>query len=185
MYTHAAYYYNIACTLRQTDGRMWTALGNIYKHLGKVTDAINCFQRAAQDASQRGSALFELAQLYEEKKDNAQAAANYMRYIHHCQEQEMDDDQNMVRAYLYLARHLKDVGRYADAEHFAARVCQYSGREKEEAKELLLQLRVPPRQGGVPRTPLGPAGGLGHVAQTPSRGGDSSSMSLTLDDVDD
>jgi anaphase-promoting complex subunit 8 len=140
MYTYAAYYYTKACALRPGDARMWAALANTYKQLGQPHDAIQCYARAEQDGRCDAGVLVELAQLHVQTGEQDAAASYYARYLSLAQGQG-DEDAHTVGACLYLARYYKDRQRLADAEALATRVLRYAGKDKEDAKQLLHEIR--------------------------------------------
>ena len=83
MYFYALYYYRKAVKLRPTDARMWCALGNCYKRLERNSDAIRCFERAAQNDDREGIAFLELARLYRSQGSGCalQSAENYRDHL--------------------------------------------------------------------------------------------------------
>ena len=71
---YALFYYRKATALRPYDSRMWCAMAGCYKQLGKKPEAIKCYQRAESNNAREGIALTELARLFREENDRAQAA---------------------------------------------------------------------------------------------------------------
>ena len=67
MYYYALYYYRKATALRPYDARMWCAMAGCYKHLGRTTEAIKCYQRAETSGDREGIAFMELARLFKEQ----------------------------------------------------------------------------------------------------------------------
>lgn len=143
MYTYAAYYYTRACALRPHDARMWGALANTYKHLRQPHDAIQCYTRAETDPHSDPAVLLELGQLHSDNGEADVAASYYARYLARCHgDGGSGEDGQSVGACLYLARYYKERGRLGDAEALAIRVLKYSGRDKEDAKQLLHEIRT-------------------------------------------
>jgi anaphase-promoting complex subunit 8 len=58
MNAYSLFYFRRAAALRPYDARMWTALGECYEKIGKMEDAILCFQRAqsVEDATTAAAA---------------------------------------------------------------------------------------------------------------------------------
>jgi tetratricopeptide (TPR) repeat protein len=67
MYYYALYYYRKATALRPYDARMWCAMAGCYKHLGRTTEAIKCYQRAETSGDREGIAFTELARLFKDQ----------------------------------------------------------------------------------------------------------------------
>ena len=82
MFLYAAYYYRRTTALRPTDGRMWFALGSCYEQLERQSDAIACYERAANtDHDRDGAAAIKLAKLYRNGGNNQEAGKWYASYL--------------------------------------------------------------------------------------------------------
>ena len=79
MYYYALYYYRKATALRPYDARMWCAMAGCYKHLGRTTEAIKCYQRAETSGDREGIAFVELARLFKEQGTNPNPNLNRPR----------------------------------------------------------------------------------------------------------
>lgn len=76
---YSLYYYQRSAAIKPMDSRMWQALGNCYEKLGKNTEAVLTYRRAlGLSQSFDYSILLRLAMI-EEKNDNMERAADYMR----------------------------------------------------------------------------------------------------------
>uniref|UniRef100_A0A7S3SU49 Cdc23 domain-containing protein n=1 Tax=Emiliania huxleyi TaxID=2903 RepID=A0A7S3SU49_EMIHU len=71
---YALFYYRKATALRPYDSRMWCAMAGCYKQLHRRAEAIQCYHRAEKNDDREGIAFTELARLYRENGEDAQAA---------------------------------------------------------------------------------------------------------------
>lgn len=70
MHFYALYYYHKAARYRPYDARMWIALAQCHEKIGKIDDAIRLYQRAANYDDSEGLAIFRLAKLYRQRRDD-------------------------------------------------------------------------------------------------------------------
>ncbi|KNC55439.1 cell division cycle protein 23, partial [Thecamonas trahens ATCC 50062] len=148
---YALYYYRKATTLRPYDARMWCAMANCFENLDRVPEAIKCYERAQSNSDRDGIALSRLADLYDGLGDSAKAAFYFERNLARL-EKEGAAGPAMVKALIYLAVYYKNTGDFAQAELFCSRLHDFGGREKEEAKALLREIRAAHRP-LIPSTP--------------------------------
>ena len=137
---YALYYYRKATTLRPYDSRMWCAMANCFESIDRVPEAIKCYERADANSDRDNIALTRLANLYDALGNSRKAALYHERQLARM-EKEGTVDRKMVKALLYLAKYYKEQGKYAQAELFCSRLHDFGGREKEEAKALLREIR--------------------------------------------
>jgi anaphase-promoting complex subunit 8 len=163
------FYYKRAVQLRPYDARMWCAVGTILSSLYRRSDAIRAYERAVQTGDTEGVATQKLASLYRQDGDVERAAQCFLRHLelrHHVTHpnaaalaplsaqgsmastlsleqmlQGLVVESTEAEAILYLAYYHKNNHEYAVAMVFCARLLEYPGREKEEAKALLRELR--------------------------------------------
>mmetsp|Transcript_17375 Transcript_17375/g.25507 ORF Transcript_17375/g.25507 Transcript_17375/m.25507 type:complete len:774 (+) Transcript_17375:151-2472(+) len=163
MLFYALFYFNKAAALRPYDARMWCAIGNCYLGLDRRADAIRSYERAVSNNDGEGIATKKLATLYREDGDVERAARCYLRHLElRFQAQQVnpspdggypgENDLEVVvnsvqvdapdaEALLYLAYYHRDNGEFETAAMCCSRLLEYPGREKEEGKALLREIR--------------------------------------------
>lgn len=159
MHLYALYYYKRAVQLRPYDARMWCALGTTFVQLHRDADAVRAYERALQQGDTEGVATQKLAALYWRDNQMEKAAQCYMRHLElryqvtnagvaspstHSVEnllQGLIVESTEAEAIMFLAHYHKDHGEYDTAITFSSRLLEYPGREKEEAKALLREVR--------------------------------------------
>jgi anaphase-promoting complex subunit 8 len=140
MYFYALFYYRKATALRPYDARMWCAMAGCYKLLNRKPDAIKCYQRAESNHDREGIAYTELARLFRDEGDAAQAA-HYFRQMLKLREQLDITGPETQEALHFLAHHYKDLGALEEAQQYCSRLLDFGGQQKEEAKALLRDIR--------------------------------------------
>mmetsp|Transcript_33674 Transcript_33674/g.44629 ORF Transcript_33674/g.44629 Transcript_33674/m.44629 type:complete len:210 (+) Transcript_33674:1392-2021(+) len=142
---------------------MWCAIGNCYLGLDRRADAIRSYERAVSNNDGEGIATKKLATLYREDGDVERAARCYLRHLElRFQAQQVnpspdggypgENDLEVVvnsvqvdapdaEALLYLAYYHRDNGEFETAAMCCSRLLEYPGREKEEGKALLREIR--------------------------------------------
>jgi len=170
MLLYSLFYYRRAATLRPYDARMWCAMGSCYLGLGRRADAMRSYERAVSNHDAEGIATKKLAELYKDDGDTEGAARCYLRHLElRFQAQggsggiEETDGQasvdgdpmpsiesiiNLVEvdaaeaeALLFLGYYHRDNGEYETAASCCSRLLEYPGKEKEEGKALLREIR--------------------------------------------
>lgn len=156
---YALFYYRKAVELRPCDARMWCAMGGCYYGLNRRTDAMRSYERAVANNDTEGIATRKLAMLYREDADVERAVRCYLRYLElryrlqirfslNACEVPIDKVINSVQidkpgaeALLYLAYYYRDNDLLELATLCCSRLQEYPGREKEEGKALLREIR--------------------------------------------
>ncbi|TFJ88739.1 hypothetical protein NSK_000308 [Nannochloropsis salina CCMP1776] len=141
MYLYAIYYYRKAATLRPFDARMWCALGVCYEQLDRRNEAIKCYERAVCNNDREGIATAKLARLYRDDQDEWKAARCYQRHLEARQGYQTDGSADTVDALLFLAHYHKRRHDLHTATLYCNRLLDMGGREQEEAKALLREIR--------------------------------------------
>ncbi|PRP73557.1 phosphoenolpyruvate carboxykinase [Planoprotostelium fungivorum] len=139
MNLYSLYYYNKATALRPYDARMWCAVGTCYEQLDRLEEAVKCFERAASNEDREGIALDRLARLYQKMGDENRAAACFQRNLQIREHEGVEGDET-IDAILYLANYFRDRGDYDEAETYANRLLDYSGKPKDDGKALLKEI---------------------------------------------
>ncbi|GAB5036504.1 anaphase promoting complex subunit 8 [Nannochloropsis oceanica] len=141
MYFYAIYYYRKAATLRPFDARMWCALGVCYENLDRRAEAIKCHERAVCNNDREGIATAKLARLYRDDEEESKAARCYQRHLETRQGYQTDGSSDTVDALLFLAHyHIRGRDLHT-ASLYCNRLLDMGGREQEEAKALLREIR--------------------------------------------
>ncbi len=167
---YALFYYRKAAALRPYDPRMWSAMGGCYLLLEKKSDAIRCYERAVSHKDAEGIATRKLAMMYQEDGQIEKAARCYLRHLELryqaqlASQQQQNSSKDATRAnnlsygmkevfdtvhvdepeaeaLLYLSYYYKDNGELDIASTCCSRLLEYPGREKEEGKALLREIR--------------------------------------------
>ena len=170
MLLYSLFYYRRAATLRPYDARMWCAMGSCYLGLGRRADAMRSYERAVSNHDAEGIATKKLAELYKDDDDTEGAARCYLRHLElrfqaqggsggieeTDRQASVDGDPmpsietiiNLVEvdaaeaeALLFLGYYHRDNGEYETAASCCSRLLEYPGKEKEEGKALLREIR--------------------------------------------
>lgn len=141
LYQNAIYYYRKATSLKPQDARMWCAIGSCLFRLGERAKAIAAYERAVETGDREGIANSELAKLYKEGGQMDRAADAYLAIL------EMsgggkEKSQVETDALLFLSRHYQALGDLQQAENFAIPLVHVVGREGDEARLILRDLRA-------------------------------------------
>ncbi|KAH7687584.1 anaphase-promoting complex subunit 8 protein [Dioscorea alata] len=140
---YALYYFRKSSYLQPNDARLWIAMAQCYESvpLQMLEEAIKCYMRAANCNDREGIALHQLAKLHSVLGRSEQAAFYYKKDL---EKLEADERQgpNMIEALLFLAKHCKAEKRFEEAEMYCTRLLDYTGPEKETAKNLLRGLKI-------------------------------------------
>ena len=143
LYQNALYYFRKAAALKPHDARMWNAVGQCLLKLGDRSHAIAAYERAAESGDREGIAKHALAGLYKEAGQMAKAAE--------CYEDILGDgagggnNNNMearAEGVLFLAKFYKNAGELDKAEGFAMMLASVVGREGDEARGILREIRA-------------------------------------------
>jgi anaphase-promoting complex subunit 8 len=129
---YALFYYRKATALRPYDSRMWCAMAGCYKQLGKKPEAIKCYQRAESNNDREGIALTELARLFREENDRAQAAKYFREMLKLRELQEVSGETQ--EALLFLAYYCKDTGELQEAQQHCSRLLDIGGQARHAAR---------------------------------------------------
>ncbi|XP_058084828.1 anaphase-promoting complex subunit 8 [Magnolia sinica] len=146
---YALYYFRRAAYLQPTDARIWNAMAQCYQseQLHMLEEAIKCYKRAATCNDREGIALHQLAKLHSELGFSEQAAFYYKKDLERMEAEEREGP-NMIEALLFLADYCKAEKRFEEAEVYCTRLLDYTGPERETAKNILRGLRI--AQSGFP-----------------------------------
>lgn len=154
MHFYALYYYHKAARYRPYDARMWIALAQCHEKIHKIDDAIRLYQRAANYDDAEGVAIFRLAKLYRQRRDDVslrsyvpsvivkaswlsqdRATECYQRYIDSLPE-DTDIHESIAEALLYLAARLKQRHKFQAAQAHLVKLLDFTGPEKLEAQAM-------------------------------------------------
>ncbi|CAI8607012.1 unnamed protein product [Vicia faba] len=140
---YALHYFKKSVFLQPTDSRLWIAMAQCYEteQLRMLDDAIKCYKRASECNDREAIALHQLAKLHSELERPDEAAYYYKKDLERMEDEERDGP-NMVEALLYLASYYKTQKRFKEAEVYCTRLLDYTGPEKETAKNLLRVMRT-------------------------------------------
>ncbi|RCV07612.1 hypothetical protein SETIT_1G258700v2 [Setaria italica] len=135
---YALYYFRKSSYLQPNDARLWIAMAQCYESdpLQMIEEAIKCYERAANSNDTEGIALHQLAKLHNLLGHSEEAAFYYKKDLERMEVEERQG-QNFVEALLFLAKHYKSIGSFEEAEHYCTRLLDYTGPEKETAKNML------------------------------------------------
>ncbi|CAA0826765.1 Anaphase-promoting complex subunit 8 [Striga hermonthica] len=139
---YALHYFKKSVFLQPSDSRLWIAMAQCYEteQLHMLEEAIKCYERAADCNDREAIALHQLAKLHCEL-GRADEAAFYYRKDLERMEAEEREGPNMVEALMYLAQHCKTRKKFDEAEVYCTRLLDYTGPEKETARDLLSGIR--------------------------------------------
>ena len=144
LYQNALYYFRKAAALKPHDARMWNAVGQCLLKLGERSHAIAAYERAAESGDREGIAKHALAGLYKEAGQMAKAAE--------CYEGIFADGggggggggniEARAEGLLFLAKFYRNAGELDKAEGFAMMLASVVGREGDEARGILREIRA-------------------------------------------
>ncbi|XP_073317710.1 anaphase-promoting complex subunit 8-like [Primulina huaijiensis] len=139
---YALHYFKKSVFLQPNDSRLWIAMAQCYEteQLHMLEEAIKCYKRAANCNDREAIALHQLAKLHCELGLTEEAAFYYKKDLERMEVEEREGP-NMVEALMFLAQHCKNQEKFDEAELYCARLLDYTGPEKETAKNLLQGIR--------------------------------------------
>ncbi|XP_062222555.1 anaphase-promoting complex subunit 8-like [Phragmites australis] len=139
---YALYYFRKSSHLQPNDARLWIAMAQCYESepLQMIEEAIKCYERAANSNDTEGIALHQLAKLHGMLGKSEEAAFYYKKDLERMEVEERQG-KSFVEALLFLAKHCRSIGRFEEAEHYCTRLLDYTGPEKETAKNILQGLK--------------------------------------------
>ncbi len=160
MYLYALFYFQKAVELRPYDARMWCAMGTCYIGLERKNDAKRSYERAVANHDAEGIATRQLAILYREDGDAERAARCFLKHLELRYQAQLSQaslssegasvqtiissinvDEPEAEALLNLAIYHRDNGEFNIASLCCTRLLDYPGPEKEEARDMLLEMR--------------------------------------------
>ncbi|XP_023519242.1 anaphase-promoting complex subunit 8 [Cucurbita pepo subsp. pepo] len=141
---YALHYFKKSVFLQPNDSRLWIAMAQCYEseQLRMLEEAIKCYRRAASCNDREAIALHQLAKLHSELGQSEEAAFYYKKDLERMEAEEREGP-NMVEALLFLATYYKAQKKFDEAEVYCTRLLDYTGPEKETAKDLLRGMRLP------------------------------------------
>lgn len=143
LYQNAVYYYRKATALKPHDARMWCAIGSCLIRLGERNRAIAAYERAVESGDRECIANNELARLYRESGQVAQAAECYLAIIGNIGGDSANIGSEMrTEGVLFLAKYYRDSGDLVTAESLAMQLASVVGREGDEARGILREIRA-------------------------------------------
>ncbi|XP_048229235.1 anaphase-promoting complex subunit 8 isoform X2 [Ricinus communis] len=140
---YALHYFKKSVFLQPNDSRLWIAMAQCYEtdQLQMREEAIKCYRRAANCNDREAIALHQLAKLHAELGRSEEAAFYYKKDLERMEAEEREGP-NMVEALLFLAQHCREQKRFEEAEVYCTRLLDYTGPEKETAKNMLRGMRT-------------------------------------------
>nr|XP_024928548.2 anaphase-promoting complex subunit 8-like [Ziziphus jujuba var. spinosa] len=140
---YALHYFRKSVFLQPNDSRLWIAMAQCYEteQLRMLEEAIKCYKRAANCNDREAIAMHQLAKLHCELGRLEEAAFYYKKDLERMETEEREGP-NMVEALLFLATYYRRQKRFEDAEVYCTRLLDYTGPEKETAKNLLRGMRI-------------------------------------------
>ncbi|XP_020537476.1 anaphase-promoting complex subunit 8 isoform X2 [Jatropha curcas] len=140
---YALHYFKKSVFLQPNDSRLWIAMAQCYEtdQLHMLEEAIKCYRRAANSNDREAIALHQLAKLHAELGRAEEAAFYYNKDLERMEAEEREGP-NMVEALLFLAQHCREQKRFEEAEVYCTRLLDYTGPEKETAKNMLRGMRT-------------------------------------------
>lgn len=140
---YALHYFKKSVFLQPNDSRLWIAMAQCYEseQLRMLEEAIKCYRRAANCNDREAIALHQLAKLHSELGQSEEAAFYYKKDLERMEAEEREGP-NMVEALLFLATYYKAQKKFDEAEVYCTRLLDYTGPEKETAKNLLRGMRI-------------------------------------------
>ncbi|KAI9071483.1 hypothetical protein K1719_046552 [Acacia pycnantha] len=152
--------YRRAVDIDPCDYRAWYGLGQAYEmmamgqcyeteQLRMLDEAIKCYRRAADCNDGEAIALHQLAKLHSDLGRPDEAAFYYKKDLERMEDEEREGP-NMVEALVYLATYCRAQKRDEEAEVYCTRLLDYTGPERETAKNLLRGMGMESTQSGHP-----------------------------------
>lgn len=140
---YALHYFRKSVFLQPNDSRLWIAMAQCYEteQLHMVEEAIKCYKRAANCNDREAIALHQLAKLHKELGRSEEAAFYYKKDLERMEEEDREGP-NVVEALMFLAHHYKSQNRFEESEVYCTRLLDYTGPERETAKNLLRGMRM-------------------------------------------
>ncbi|XP_065876554.1 anaphase-promoting complex subunit 8 isoform X1 [Euphorbia lathyris] len=140
---YALHYFKKSVFLQPNDSRLWIAMAQCYEtdQLRMLEEAIKCYRRAVNSNDREAIAIHKLAKLHNEIGRSEEAAFYYKKELERMEAEEREGP-NMVEALLFLAQHCKEQKRDQEAEVYLTRLLDYTGPEKETAKNMLRGMRA-------------------------------------------
>lgn len=104
-------------------------------------EAVKCYERAEKHGDRERLALSRLPALYEQLQQPDIAAEWHLKNL---QQRDADEEagQPTIDALCYLAHYYMRKGMLKEAEKYATRLLDFSGKEKEDAKSILRDLHA-------------------------------------------
>ncbi|CAO2818278.1 unnamed protein product [Amaranthus hypochondriacus] len=139
---YALYYFKKSVYLQPNDPRLWIAMAHCYEsdHLRMYEEAIKCYKRAANCEDTEAIAINRLAKLHDQLGHLAEAAFYYKKDLDRMEADEREGP-NLVDALMFLAKYYRAQNRFEEAEIYCNRLMDYTGPEKETAKDLLRSMK--------------------------------------------
>lgn len=153
LHFYALFYYKRAMSLRPKDARMWCAMAQCYEFMDRKTEALKCYEKAHLCGDKEKMALPRLARLRQELGDHRQAAVYYSQLVSHSSPNPLTKSPKtsgsglsteVVEALKFLMLFHREEGNLKECEACATQLLDTAGPEKDEAKAMLRNLRVPP-----------------------------------------
>ncbi|KAH7541915.1 anaphase-promoting complex subunit 8 [Ziziphus jujuba] len=140
---YALHYFKKSVFLQPNDSRLWIAMAHCYEteQLSMLEEAVKCYKRAVNCNDREAIALHQLAKLHCELGQLEEAAFYYKKDLERMETEEREGP-NMVEALLFLAQYYRGQKRFEDAEVYCTRLLDYTGPEKETAKNILRGMRL-------------------------------------------
>ncbi|QDZ24131.1 subunit 8 of anaphase-promoting complex [Chloropicon primus] len=140
---YALYYFRQATKLRPGDARFWCAMGQCYEseELNMQDAALQCYKNAESKGDREGIALAKIADLYRKRGDYEAA---YLYNKKNIERLDVDGvcNADVVQTLMFLTQHCKGTGRLNESEVYCARLLDYGGNHREDAKSLLKEIRL-------------------------------------------
>ncbi|KAJ8753604.1 hypothetical protein K2173_022845 [Erythroxylum novogranatense] len=143
MPVYALHYFKKSIFLQPNDYRLWIAIAQCYEtdEIHMLEEAIKCYRRAANCNDREAIALHQLAKLHRELGQSEEAAFYYKKDLEKMEVEEREGP-NVVEALLFLAQHCRAQKSYEEAEVYCTRLLDYTGPERETAKNMLRGMRM-------------------------------------------
>ncbi|KAL1818388.1 hypothetical protein DCAR_0414523 [Daucus carota subsp. sativus] len=140
---YALHYFKKSVFLQPNDSRLWIAMAQCYEsdQLHMIEEAIKCYRRATNCNDSEAMALHHLAKLHAELGRSEEAAYYNKKYLEMMEDEEREGP-DMVKALMFLAQHCKEQKRLEEAAVYCTRLLDYTGPEREQAKNLLRGIRL-------------------------------------------
>ncbi|CAB3402772.1 unnamed protein product [Caenorhabditis bovis] len=153
MPSYSLYYYQQAQKCKPHDSRLLVALGEIYCKLSRIEDAEKCFTGAYLFGDVEGSALWQLAKLYENNNDDDKAAQTFEVYLV-VYDRLTNLEDNAVYAIAFLANYFFRQKKYEKASEYATKCLEYEA-ICQEGNRLFREIAKVQQQENAPQQPPG------------------------------